>query len=65
MGRGSLGVVGGSGIGVAGRIEGRDRVRLKGNDESESLRPPELAAIIQSSLPFQRTVPQFALQPQF
>ena len=44
MGRGSLGVVGGSGIGVAGRIEGRDRVRLKGNDESESLRPPELAS---------------------
>ena len=43
MGRGSLGVVGGSGIGVAGRIEGRDRVRLKGNDESESLRVPELA----------------------
>ena len=31
-------------IGVAERIEGRDRVRLKGNDETESLRPPELAA---------------------
>ena len=30
-------------IGVAERIEGRDRVRLKGNDETESLRPPELA----------------------
>ena len=31
------------GILVAERIEGRDRVRLKGNDETESLRPPELA----------------------
>ena len=25
-------------IGVAERIEGRDRVRLKGNDETESLK---------------------------
>ena len=39
-----MGVVGEVKIGVAERIEGRDRVRLKGNDESESLRPPELAA---------------------
>ena len=31
-------------IGVAERIEGRDRVRLKGNDETESLRAPELAS---------------------
>ena len=38
-----LGVVREVKIGVAERIEGRDRVRLKGNDESESLRAPELA----------------------
>ena len=31
-------------IGVAERIKGRDRVRLKGNNESESLRLPELAS---------------------
>ena len=37
-------MVGRVGIGVAERIEGRDRVRLKGNDETESLRPPELAS---------------------
>ena len=37
-------VVGEVKIGVAERIEGRDRVRLKGNDETESLRPPELAS---------------------
>ena len=30
-------------IEAAGRSEGRDRDRLKGNDETESLRPPELA----------------------
>ena len=43
-GRGILGMVGEVKIGVAERIEGRDRVRLKGNDETESLRPPELAS---------------------
>ena len=39
-----LGVIGEVKIGVAERIEGRDRVRLKGNDETESLRAPELAS---------------------
>ena len=42
-GRGILGVVGGVGIGVAERIEGRDRVRLKGNGETESFKRTELA----------------------
>ena len=31
-------------IGIAERIKGRDRVRLKGNDETESLRAPEQAS---------------------
>ena len=39
-----FGVVGEVKIGVAERIEGRDRDRLKGNGETESLEPPELAA---------------------
>ena len=37
-------------IGVAGRIEGRDRDRLKGNGETESLRPPELAGNRQKNI---------------
>ena len=41
---GNLGVLGEVKIGVAERIDGRDRVRLRGNDETESLRPPELAS---------------------
>ena len=47
-----LGVVGGVGIGVAERIEGRDRVRLKGNGETESFKRTELATNRQKNNPF-------------